>query len=306
LIVAGHRGIVDEARGEFARGVALSLAVLGALLAIASWLQVGAGLAPLNALRDRLGKLRQGQSQRLEGTYPTELAGLVEDLNRLLATQAAEVERARGNAAKLGHGLKTPLAILATEARALREQGHAAAAGAIEHEIEAMNAQVARILAAVRAVGPRKAVGARTPLLPLLERLVGVMKKLPRGDEIAWRVKLPGDEIRLPVDGRDLEDLFGNLLDNARKWATAKVDVEIRQEPAAILVVIEDDGPGIPEARRGDVMDKGVRLDRTVPGTGIGLAIARGLVELHGGQLDLLASKAGGTRVEVLLPTERR
>ena len=302
LAVASDRKFVDEARGDFARVVALSLAVLGILLATASWLQVGAGLAPLRVLRDQLGRLRQGRTQRLEGLYPTELSGLVEDLNGLITTQAREVERARANAGKLGHGLKTPLAILGAEARALREKGDAASAEAIVHEIEVMNAQVARILAAVRAVGPRKAVGASTALMPLLERLVGVMKRLPRCAGLTWTLTAQGTNIEVPVDTRDLEDLFGSLLDNARKWAKSEVHIAATRTPDSTFVTVEDDGPGIPAERRCDVLSGGVRLDRTVPGTGIGLSIAKDLAELHGGTLELDECDLGGVRAAVRFP----
>jgi hypothetical protein len=122
LAVAGDRRVIDEARGDFARRVALSLAVLGALLAAASGLQISAGLAPLRALHRQLIGLRKGRAERLEGAYPREISALVEDLNGLLATQASEVARARTNAGKLGHGLKTPLAVLTAEARALRDR----------------------------------------------------------------------------------------------------------------------------------------------------------------------------------------
>ncbi|MGD9670722.1 MAG: sensor histidine kinase [Hyphomicrobiaceae bacterium] len=301
LAVAGDRQLIDEARRDFARVVIMSLAVLGLLLAAASWLQVGAGLAPLNALRGQLGRLRQGQTEKLEGSYPTELSGLVEDLNGLLATQAAEVERARSNAGKLGHGLKTPLAVLGAEARVLREKGDAASADAIEHEIEAMDAQVARLLASVRAVGPRKAVGARTALKPLLERLICVMKRLPRGAELRWTLAVSESNVEVPVDTRDLEDLFGNLLDNARKWANSRVHVAVSGQADAILVSVEDDGPGIPADQRCNVLDVGMRLDRTVAGTGIGLAIAKDLAELHGGTLELDACDLGGLRALVRL-----
>jgi signal transduction histidine kinase len=302
LVVAGDRKVIDEARGEFARVVALSLAVLGVLLAAASWLQVGAGLAPLRILRDQLGRLRQGRTKRLEGSYPMELSGLVEDLNGLLATQSSEVERARANAGKLGHGLKTPLAILGAEARALREKGDAASADAIVHEIDAMNAQVARILAAVRAVGPRKAGGASTALKPLLWRLISIMKRLPRGAELEWSLIAPDGNTEVPADPRDLEDLFGNLLDNARKWAKSRVHVAVTSRANAVLVAVEDDGSGIPDDRRCDVLDAGMRLDRTVPGTGIGLTIARDLAELHGGTLELGACDLGGARAMVHIP----
>ena len=349
LAVAGERGVIDEAKGDFAKVVGFSLAVLGALLAAASWVQVGAGLAPLEVLRQQLTRLRQGRAERLEGAYPDELSGLVGDLNGLLAAQEREVERARANAGKLGHGLKTPLAVLAAESRALRDKGSGdlngllaaqereveraranagklghglktplavlaaesralrdkgelAAAEAIELEIEAMNAHVARALAAARAVGPNKAVGTRTPLEPLLRRLVGVMKRLPRGEELEWSISVTPGDINAAIDHRDLEDLFGNLLDNARKWAESRVLTSVTNNDGAIEVVVEDDGPGIPKERIGDVIARGTRLDRTVPGTGIGLAIVNDLVELHRGSLELRQSPSGGVRVTVRFP----
>ena len=305
LAVAGERGVIDEAKGDFAKVVGFSLAVLGALLAAASWVQVGAGLAPLEVLRQQLTRLRQGRAERLEGAYPDELSGLVGDLNGLLAAQKREVERARANAGKLGHGLKTPLAVLAAESRALRAKGELAAAEAIELEIEAMNAHVARVLAAARAVGPNKAVGTRTPLEPLLRRLVGVMKRLPRGEELEWSISVTPGDIDAAIDHRDLEDLFGNLLDNARKWAESRVLTSVTDNDGAIEVVVEDDGPGIPKERIGDVIARGTRLDRTVPGTGIGLAIVHDLVELHRGSLKLSQSPSGGVRVTVRFPGDQ-
>jgi signal transduction histidine kinase len=304
LAIAGERRVIDDARREFAMIVALSLAVLGALLAAASWLQVGAGLAPLGALRRQLGRLRQGNAERLEGTYPDELAGLVGDLNNLIATLGREVERSRANAGKLGHGLKTPLTILAAEARALREKGELAAAAAIEHEIEAMNAQVMRTLAAARAVGPRKAVGMRTPLEPLLQRLVGAMKRLPGGKELEWSLIVKPPALDVPIDHRDLEDLFGNLLDNARKWASSGVLVRASAKDSGVEVDIEDDGPGIPNERLAEVVTGGVRLDRSVPGTGIGLAIARDLIELNHCSLQLAQGPLGGLRAIVRFAQE--
>jgi signal transduction histidine kinase len=304
LAVAGESRVVDEARHEFTKIVALSLAVLGILLAAASWVQVGAGLAPLAVLRRQLGRLRQGQAERLEGTYPEELSGLVGDLNSLIATQGREVERARASAGKLGHGLKTPLAILGAEARALRNKGEVAAAETIEQEIETMNAQVTRTLAAARAVGPRKVVGMRTPLDPVLLRLVSAMKRLPRGKELEWSLTVAPTALDVPIDRRDLEDLFGNLLDNARKWARSRVLVSLSRKDGAVEGTIEDDGPGIPKERLSDVIAGGVRLDKSVPGTGIGLVIARDLAELHHGSLRLEQGAAGGLRATIRFAKE--
>jgi signal transduction histidine kinase len=303
LAIGGNRLVVDVARRDFARTVALSLAVLGALLAAASAVQVGAGLAPLGALHRQLLGLRQGRAERLEGTYPREVAALVEDLNGLLAAQAREVARARTNAGKLGHGLKTPLAVLSAEARALRDKGDLAAAEAIEHEVAAMNAHVGRALAAARAVGPRKGVGMSTPIEPLLQRLVGVMKRLPPGGELEWRVSLTPETIHLAIDHRDLEDMLGNLLDNARKWARSRVALRARAEGDAVRLTVDDDGPGIAEDLIEDVMAHGTRLDRTVPGTGIGLAIVQDLAALHGGAVALSQSPLGGVRATVRLPS---
>jgi signal transduction histidine kinase len=304
LAVAGDRHVIDEARGDFAKVVTLSLAILAALLAAASWLQVNAGLAPLQALRQHLNRLRQGRAARLEGTYPDELSGLVGDLNGLLATQAREVERARSNAAKLGHGLKTPLAVLAAESRALHDKGDHGAAEAIEHEIEAMNAQVGRALAAVRAVGQRKAAGTRTALEPLLQRLIDVMKRLPRGDTIEWSLSAAPPGIDVAIDHRDLEDLFGNLLDNARKWAKSRVLVSVGTADQAAQIVVEDDGPGIPKERAEEAVTHGTRLDWTGPGTGIGLAIVQDLVALHGGTFELRQAASNGVRAAVRLPPD--
>jgi signal transduction histidine kinase len=283
----------------------LSLAVLGALLAAASGLQISAGLAPLRALHRQLIALRKGLAERLEGNYPREISGLVEDLNALLATQASEVARARTNAGKLGHGLKTPLAVLTAEARALRERGDGAAAEAIEHEVEGMNAHVGRALAAARAVGPRKAVGASTPLEPLLQRLVGVMKRLPRGGELEWSVPEPPAPIHVAIDHRDVEETLGNLLDNARKWARSRVLIDMRTDHGAVELTVEDDGPGIAQDRLEEVMAHGTRLDRTVPGSGIGLAIVQDLAALHGGSVALSQSPLGGIRVTVRFPSIR-
>jgi signal transduction histidine kinase len=306
LAVAGDRRVVDEARGEFARMVVLSLAVLGALLAAASGLQISAGLAPLRALHRQLTALRRGHASRIEGAYPREIAGLVEDLNGLLAAQVREVERARSNAGKLGHGLKTPLAVLTAEARTLRDKGDSASAESIEREVDTMNTHVGRALAATRAVGPRKAAGTSTPLGPLLQRLVGVMKRLPRGGELEWSVSAASEGCGLAIDHRDVEEMLGNLLDNARKWARSRVLVNMRTAGDAVLLTVDDDGPGVPEDRVEEVMAHGTRLDRTVPGTGIGLAIVQDLAALHGGSVALSVSTIGGVRIAVRLPSRQQ
>ena len=299
LVVAGESKVVEDSRSAFTTTTAYLLGVIGTLLTLASWFQVRTGLAPLTALRRQLDELRRGSVERIDGRFPDEISGLVDDLNRLTAAQSKEVERARANAGKLGHGLKTPLAVVAAECRGLRGRGETAAADAIESEIEEMNAHIARVIAAARAVGPRKALGASMAVQPVLQRMLDVMKRLPRGGEIDWQLEVMPADLAVKIDQRDFEELLGNLLDNARKWARGRVEVSAAASGGSIEISIDDDGPGIPEDRRDDVLAGGFRLDRAVPGTGIGLAISSDLAALHGGRLKIGPSSLGGTQMVV-------
>lgn len=191
---------------------------------------------------------------------------------------------------------------LAAPALLACDKGDLAAAAAIEHEVAAMNAHVGRALAAARAVGPRKGVGTSTPLEPLLQRLVGVMKRLPRGAELEWSVSATPESIHVATDHRDLEGMLGNLLDNGRKWARSRVEIRVHEDNGAVRLTVDDDGPGIAQDEVEEVMAHGARLDRAVPGTGIGLAIVQDLVALHGGSVALSQSALGGVRVAVRLP----
>ncbi len=301
VAVAGELCVVNEAKHAFGKTVALSLAVLGGLLVLASWAQVNMGLAPLGGFRRQLEALRAGHGERLTGQVPIELEGLASDLNQLLESQSQAIERTRANAAKLAHGLKTPLAVLSTEARARRERGETGAADSIENEIGAMNVHVMRTLAASRAVGPRPPVTVRTPMEPLLTRLMSVMKRLPRGDELKWELDVSPKELECAVDRRDIEELAGNLLDNARKWAKAEVKVTARVHGRGVAIAVEDDGCGIPPELVDDVVTRGVRLDVSTPGTGVGLGVVADLVALHGGHFVIEDSALGGVRAEVLL-----
>jgi len=300
VAVACEACAVNEARKGFVRVVAPSLAILAALLVLASWAQVRMGLAPLGALRRQLEIFRAGRSENLSGPFPRELEGLVGDLNALMEAQTQAIERARIHAGKLAHGLKTPLAVLSTEARALRERGENGVADSLDREIGLMNAHVARTLAAARAVGPRRPVAARSPAKPLLTRLVGVMKRLPRGEELNWEVEVLPENLELALDPRDLEEVAGNLLDNARKWARGRVKVSARREKDGEVVAVEDDGPGVPADRIDDVL-RGSRLDPEAPGTGIGLGVVADLAELHNGAFAIAKSELGGLRAEFRL-----
>ena len=201
--MAGEQCAVNEARNGFVKMVAPSLVVLAGLLVLASWAQVRMGLAPLGALRRQLEILRAGRGERLTGHVPSN-SGLASDLNALMESQSQAIERTRANAAKLAHGLKTPLAVLSTEARALRERGETSAADSMDHEIGMMNVHVMRTLAAARAVGPRRRC---RPHAGTLADPAG------RRDEASaarrrtqWEVKRAG-KFGISVDPRDMEEM---------------------------------------------------------------------------------------------------
>jgi signal transduction histidine kinase len=136
---------------------------------------------------------------------------------------------------------------------------------------------------------------------PLLTRLTGVMKRLPRGGELTWEVDVSPKDLECAIDRRDIEELAGNLLDNARKWAKSRVKVTAGRTGRGVEFAVEDDGPGIPPERVEGVLTRGVRLDENAPGTGIGLGIVADLAHLHGGYFAIGESELGGVRAELHL-----
>jgi signal transduction histidine kinase len=288
---------VRNAAQTFARDLTPSLAVLGLTLFAAAWLQVWLGLRPLEAVRRGVAAIRSGGRRRLPADYPDEVMPLVEEVNVLLDAQDKAIERARAAAGDLAHGLKTPLTVLGADARVLRARGEAEVAGSIEELTEAMRRQIERALALARL---RRSRSAAMPLAPLIERLARVIRKTPAGEPLRWEIDIPAS-LRVAVDQDDLAELFGNLLENAAKWARSRVRISASIDAATAAIVIEDDGPGIPEAAREAVLKRGVRLDHGTPGTGLGLAIAGEVLDACGGDLRLGESAFGGLQAIVTL-----
>jgi signal transduction histidine kinase len=258
-------------------------------------------VAPLWRLRGNLAAVREGRSQRIEGDYPTEVQPLVNDLNGLLEDREQAVARALTTAGDLAHGLKTPLAVLAQEAEQAAAAGHHEVAATLSQLVERMQRQVDHHLARARVTASaRGALGLRCPVLPCVEGLVRTMRHLHAGRELSIEVDVsPAHEIR----GRreDLDEMLGNLLDNACTWARSRVAVSSAVEDARLVLVVDDDGPGLDPSLRGRVLQRGVRADQRVGGTGLGLAIVSELAELHGGSVTLESSPLGGTRARLEL-----
>ena len=297
IVAADQRGMTDPVR-EFVGLLAIALVVLAAGLVAAAALQVAVGLAPLRRLRHALGEVRDGRTRRLAGEYPRELQPLVDELNTLLRNDADIVARARTQAGNLAHAVKTPLAVLANAAGS--EDG--ALARLVREQVASARRQVDHHLARARAAAAIQVPGLRTPIGGALAGLVRVMERVHA--ERALRIDVApvasGDMFR--GEEQDLQEMLGNLLDNACKWAASRVSVQVTRDDGKLAVVIDDDGQGLPPAEREAMFVRGVRADEQVAGSGLGLAIVRDLARLYGGDVSLDASPLGGLRVTLTLP----
>lgn len=263
--------------------------------------QVSAGFSPFGRLRRQLAGLREGGARRIEGTYPAEVQPLVNDLNSLLEHREQMVQRALAKAGDLAHGLKTPLAVLAQEADQADAAGQHEIAAAISQQVERMRRQVDYHLAHARAAGSGDVPGAHCPVLPSVEGLTRTMLRIYADRKLAIQVDVP-PEHSIRGQREDLEEMLGNLLDNACKWAKSGVKIQSAQEEGAIVLTVDDDGPGLDPKMRAAVLQRGVRADEAAPGSGLGLAIVRDLVELYQGTIALEDSPMGGLRARLRLP----
>jgi signal transduction histidine kinase len=301
LAVGIDRREIDENVGDFGWDTTAALAILAVILLGAGAAQVAVGLRPLQGLRAELAKVHAGGSRRLDASFPSEVQPLVDDLNDLLEQQMAAVERARTQAGNLAHGLKTPLTVLAAERRKLAEQGQSAAAEVLGQQIEAMRRQIDYQLARARAASSSRMPGVVSPIGPVIERLVRVLRRVGADPDVELVAEIAAEHV-FAGETQDLEEIVGNLLDNACKWARRRVTVRSESSGRRVAILVDDDGPGLPAARREEVFERGRRLDQSVPGSGLGLAIVRDLAEIYGGRVALEDSPAGGLRVRLELP----
>jgi signal transduction histidine kinase len=228
----------------------------------------------------------------------------VHDLNSMLEHNEQAVRRALAQAGDLAHGLKTPLAVLAHEAERLRASGHPDAAAAISQQVERMQRQLDYHLAHARAAASGATPGARCLVLESASGLARTLSRLHADRGVVIDLDIARDHV---VRGRreDVDEMLGNLLDNACKWAKSRVRAQSsRVADGLVRIVVEDDGPGLDPSMRDAVLQRGVRADQAAPGTGLGLAIVRDLVELHGGAIALDASPLGGLRATLTLKAQ--
>lgn len=305
LTAAVDQAEIREAQRAFALELLLAFSLLALALLAASIFQILVGLRPLRVLQRKVRAIRGGEAERLEGEYPSEVRLLVDEMNALLDANDKMIERAREGAADLAHGLKTPLAVLQAESRKLAEEGRAAEAAEIADQIAAMRDRVERHLAVVRMRGPGGGRAGRTDLRASFEKLIRAMQVMPRGEAIDWRLDVSEEIVAAPIDTQDFFEVFGNLLDNARKWAASAVEIRIARGPAGWTIAIADDGPGVPEKAIGEILKRGGRLDERRTGAGLGLSIAARVLEAYGGALTVSnrsRAEGGGALVVVSIP----
>ena len=305
VAVAGDSQEIDDETHSFDRAIAATFAILAAVLLLTTMFQVRFGLAPLKRISESLAAIRAGTAERLAGRFPVEIEPLARETNALIDANREIVERARTHVGNLAHALKTPLSVMMNEAAARPDDPLAAKVG---EQIVIMRDQVTRHLERARIAARATVVGSVTEVAPVVTALTRTMEKIyhPRG--IAIDLDAP-EGVRFRGERQDIEEMLGNLVDNACKWAQARVSIEVTQErqqddpfKLIVRVVVDDDGPGLSPADRDQVARRGQRLDETKPGSGLGLSIVLELASLYGGHLTLSTAPIGGLRAELVLP----
>jgi signal transduction histidine kinase len=279
-----------------------ALVVFATICLVGGLSMVRLGLSPFNELRERLASVHQGKNRRVEGRYPSEVQPLVDDLNALLEHRDQMVRRAIAKAGDLAHALKTPLAVLAHEADLAEKAGQEELAAVVRQQIERMRRQADYHLAHARAAASGAAPGAHCSVVASAEGLARTLLRLHAGRGLEIQVAVdPAHAVR--AGREDLDEMLGNILDNACKWARSRVLVASSAEDPFVVITVDDDGPGLDVSMREAVLQRGVRADEASSGSGLGLAIVRDLVELYGGSVALSDSRMGGLSVRLRLPT---
>lgn len=302
LLVAADTRDTLAALRDFDGVLLASLGGLGALLCLAALAQVGLGLAPLRALHASLQRLRTGATPRLEGRFPSEVQPLVDDLNTVLEHNARMVARARTQAGDLAHGLKTPLAVIRN---ASSQAGESELAVLVSEQVELAQRQIQWHLSRAQAAARGRVPGQRTPVRPVVDRLMRVMNKIHADRGLTMVVQATRADAAFAGEEQDLQEMLGNLIDNACASARSEVRISILHEGMVVGIRVEDDGPGIDPDQRAFVLRRGARLDESRPGSGLGLPIVVDLAQMYGGSLQLETAASGGLAAELTLPADR-
>jgi signal transduction histidine kinase len=304
--VGAELAVIDRMTPGFTVPLAISLVLLALVLVAAAALQVSFGLRPMSRLRSALGEIGAGAADKLPEDFPSEVQPLVDDLNHLIEINSEMLLRARAQAGNLAHGLKTPLAILIDEADRLERRGETEAAGVILQQSQRMQRQIDYQIARARAAASCSAPGVFTEVAPTIGNIVAAMRRLHGNKSLRVSADIDSQCVAL-CDPMDLNEMAANLIDNACKWASEAVAIRglLDDGKTSVVITVDDDGPGLPAEALERVFKIGERLDDQVPGSGLGLPIARDLARLYGGEISLTNPAHGGLRATLRLPTTR-
>jgi signal transduction histidine kinase len=303
VAVAGDAAEIDDDVRSFNRALFVTFCALALILLLTTALQVQFGLAPLKRISQQLAAIRSGRAERLEGDFPIEIAPLAREANALLDANREIVERARTHVGNLAHALKTPLSVVMNEAAARADDP---LAQKVREQADVMRDQITRHLERARMAARLTVVGTVTDVAPVVHAIARTMEKTNRDKDLRLRVDMPeGAQFR--GEQQDVEEMVGNLVDNACKWAQSRVAIEVLKERTddgrdVIRIIVDDDGPGLTPAEREQVARRGRRLDESKPGSGLGLSIVVELAALYGGSFTLGTAPLGGLRAELVLP----
>jgi signal transduction histidine kinase len=305
IVVAGDPQEIEDEMSYFNRVLIVTFGMMAVVLLLITTFQVRFGLAPLKRISEALIAIRGGTAEQLEGVFPVEIAPLARETNALLDANREIVERARTHVGNLAHALKTPLSVILNEAAARPDDP---LSSKVAEQAAIMGDQITRHLDRARLAARLTVVGSVTEVAPVATALTRTMEKIHQHRGVVIDLEVTGD-LRFRGERQDLEEMVGNLVDNACKWAQMRVSVEAVAEPAAgaarepiVRIIVDDDGPGLTPAQREQVARRGRRLDETKPGSGLGLSIVTELAALYGGSLALGTAPIGGLRAELALP----
>ncbi len=310
-IVTGDSSEIEDDVIDFAYMLSLSFLLLGSGLIVATFIQVKIGLKPLRVVESGLTDVRAGKTDKLEGDFPAEIEPLQIEINNLIKSNMRIIERARTHVGNLAHALKTPLSVIHNEVDGKKDP----LANKIEEQAKLMQTQISHHLDRARMAARVGIVGNITEIHPRLTSLGRALSRIHSEKQLDFTLNCPADA-KFAGERQDFEEITGNLLDNAFKWAKSRVVCTVEQKSmpqgpksrtidklhTTVTITIEDDGPGLSKSQQIEVLKRGKRLDESVPGSGLGLSIVNDLVDLYGGSLELGQAADGGLSVKIQLP----